>query len=400
MRALKTASDLRPSGRLSCSVNSFCSSLTKLVFSEQEQELKFTYSPDHYSHAPQEIIVRGNAVSSLESPARAEVLRDHLLTHGHVEVRPHGWDQTWIADVHDAGYLAFLESAFLRWKRLPNASSVIHPHAFAHYSSRRRPESIQGQVGYYLAGGSSPITAGTWDAAVASAHTALEAARLALEGERETYALCRPPGHHAYADFGGGFCYLNNVAIAANYLAKKLGQVAILDIDTHHGKGTQSIFYARGDVHFVSVHGDPNVLFPFYAGYADECGEGAGQGCNLNLPLPLKSEDPAWLDAIDQGMAAIQTFQPKALLVSLGFDPFKGDPSSDLAVSTEGFRMAGERIGQYRGPVVLVQEGGYLVEKLGENLNAFLDGFLRSRGAAAQTNTSHPHPGDHHEQHA
>lgn len=344
--------------------------------------MKFTFSPSHRSHAPQEIIVRGTVVRNLESPARADALLDRLLAQGHTQVTPQGWDLQWIEAVHDAGYLEFLATAFSRWKLLPKASELIHPHAFAHYSSRRRPQSIQGQVGYYLAGGSSPIAEGTWEAAVGSAHTALEAARLVLDGEREAYALCRPPGHHAYTDFGGGFCYLNNVAIAAHYLAKSLGRVAILDIDTHHGNGTQSIFYQRDDVHFVSVHGDPDVLFPFYAGYADECGEGAGEGFNLNLPLPLKSEDPAWLQAIDQGMQSIHSVAPKALLVSLGFDPFKGDPSSDLAVSTEGFRAAGERIGAYRGPVVLVQEGGYLVEKLGDNLDAFLDGFMRARNAA------------------
>lgn len=344
--------------------------------------MKFTYSPAHHEHAPAQIIVRGTLVPNLESPARADALLAQLIAKGHEKVLPQGWDQKWIAAVHDAGYLEFLETAHARWRQLPNATPLIHPHAFAHYSSRRRPKSIQGQVGYYLAGGSSPLAEGTWTASVGSAHAALEAARLVLGGEREAYALCRPPGHHAYADFGGGFCYLNNIAIAANYMASQLGRVAILDIDTHHGNGTQSIFYRRGDVHFVSVHGDPDVLFPFYAGYADERGEGEGEGHNLNLPLPLKSEDPAWLGAIDEGMASIQAYRPSALLVSLGFDPFKGDPSSDLAVSTEGFRGAGERIGRYRGPVVLIQEGGYLVEKLGENLDAFLDGFMRARSAA------------------
>ena len=343
--------------------------------------MKFTFSSLHREHAPEQIMVRGTMVPNLEAPARADALLKQLLAQGHEQVAPQDWGQEWIAAVHDAGYLEFLRTAHERWRQLPNATPLIHPHAFAHYSSRRRPSSIQGQVGYYLAGGSSPVAEGTWTAAVGSAHAALEASKLVLEGEREAYALCRPPGHHAYADFGGGFCYLNNVAIAANYMASKLGRVAILDIDTHHGNGTQSIFYQRGDVHFVSVHGDPNVLFPFYAGYADERGEGEGEGRNLNLPLPLKSEDPAWLGAIDQGMASIQAYAPKALLVSLGFDPFKGDPSSDLAVSTEGFRGAGERIGTYRGPVVLIQEGGYLVEKLGENLEAFLEGFMRARNA-------------------
>jgi Deacetylases, including yeast histone deacetylase and acetoin utilization protein len=346
--------------------------------------LKFTFSPQHSLHAPEEIIVRGVVVGNLETPARAEALLASLLAQGHERVTPGAWDRRWISAVHDLGYLGFLETAHERWQSVPNASSVIHPHAFAHHTSRVRPQSIQGQVGYYLAGGSSPIDSGTWQAALGSAHAALEASRLVLQGDREAYALCRPPGHHAYRDFGGGFCYLNNVAIAANYLARELGRVAILDIDTHHGNGTQSIFYRRDDVHFVSVHGDPNFLYPFYAGYAHERGEGAGEGHNLNLPLPLKSEDPAWLAGISEGMTSIGNYAPGALLVSLGFDPFKGDPSADLAVSTEGFRAAGERIGAYRGPVVLVQEGGYLVDKLGENLNAFLDGFMRARDTPAR----------------
>jgi acetoin utilization deacetylase AcuC-like enzyme len=346
--------------------------------------VKFTFSPTHHLHAPEEIIVRGTVVRNLETPIRADALLSGLLAKGHEQVAPGHWERSWISAVHDLGYLSFLETAYQRWQAVPNASRLIHAHAFAHHSSRVRPRSIQGQVGYYLAGGSSPIAEGTWPAALASAHVALEACRLVLEGEREAYALCRPPGHHAYADFAGGFCYLNNVAIAANYMATQLGRVAILDIDTHHGNGTQSIFYQRSDVHFVSIHGDPNFLFPFYAGYTHERGEGAGEGFNLNIPVPLKSEDPAWLAAISEGLVSIAHYAPDALLVSLGFDPFKGDPSADLAVSTEGFRAAGERIGAYAGPVVLVQEGGYLVEKLSENLDAFLDGFMRARALSTQ----------------
>lgn len=344
--------------------------------------MKFVFSQLHQLHAPQQIVVRGALVQNLESPARADALLTRLVADGHERVLPTGWDRRWIAAVHDLGYLGFLETAYARWQLVPKASQVIHAHAFAHHSARTVPQSIQGQVGHYLSGGSCPIAEGTWQAAVGSAHTALEASKLVLDGAPEAYALCRPPGHHAYSDQAGGFCYLNNTAIAANYLASHLGRVAIIDIDTHHGNGTQSIFYNRADVHFVSVHGDPNVLFPFYAGYAQERGEGEGLGFNLNLPLPLKSEDPAWLGAIDEGMRSIANFAPDALVVSLGFDPFKGDPSSDLAVSTEGFRAAGERIGTYQGPVVLIQEGGYLVEKLGDNLNAFLDGFLRARRAS------------------
>jgi len=346
--------------------------------------MQFTFSPSHHQHAPGEIVIGGRLRPFLEAPQRADTLYDCLLGLGHQAVAPQGWDMAWIAAVHDTGYLRFLETAHARWRTLPNASDVIHPHTFAHYSARRCPQSIQGQVGYYLSGASSPIVAGTWAAAVASAHCALEAANLVYRGAREAYALCRPPGHHAYADFGGGFCYLNNVAIAAHYLTAQYERVAIMDIDTHHGNGTQSIFYHRNDVHFVSVHGDPNALFPFYAGYADERGVGEGEGHTLNLPVPMKTEDAAWLEAIDQGIASIQQYDPQALLVSLGFDSYKGDPSSDLAVSTSGFHGAGVRLGACSCPVVLVQEGGYLVEKLAENLSAFLDGFFSARQDAVR----------------
>lgn len=346
--------------------------------------MKFTHSIHHRLHAPQEIVVRGMAVPNLESPARAEALLAALQSAGHELVATGEWPRRWISAVHDVGYLQFLETAHARWRAVPNASPVVQAHAFAHHSARTRPRSVQGQVGYYLSGGSCPMVEGTWQAALGSAHAALEAARMVLQGERESYALCRPPGHHAYADFGGGFCYLNNAAIAANHLASELGRVAILDIDTHHGNGTQSIFYRRSDVFFASVHGDPNVLFPYYAGYAEERGEGEGLGCNLNLPLPLQSQDPAWLAAVAEGMGAIRQFDPRALVVSLGFDAFKGDPSSDLAVSTEGFAEAGRLIGEYAGPVLLVQEGGYVVEQLARNLQSFLGGFLHARPPAGR----------------
>lgn len=344
--------------------------------------MRFTYSSNHRLHSPEEIVVRGTVVRNLESPARAEALLAALKSGGHQLVTTSDWPRRWISAVHDIEYLRFLETAFARWQALPSASPVVQAHAFAHHSARTRPDSVQGQVGYYLSGGSCPLVKGTWQAALGSAYAALEAARLALQGERDSYALCRPPGHHAYADFAGGFCYLNNAAIAANYLASELGRVAILDIDTHHGNGTQSIFYRRRDVFFASVHGDPNVLFPFYAGYAGERGEGEGHGYNLNLPVALRSEDPVWLEAVAEGMGAIRQYDPRALVVSLGFDAYKGDPSAELAVSTEGFREAGRLIGACAAPVVLVQEGGYVVEKLAENLQAFLDGFHHARAQA------------------
>ena len=340
-----------------------------------------TYAVEQHLHAPAQIVARGRIIDNYEVPLRTEILRGALERSGHVIVKPRDFGMEPLRTVHDVAYLGFLESAAQRWAALPDAGDLAQAHACAHRSHRHCPSSIQGQVGYYLSGSLCPIDVGTWEAARWSANCALEAAEHLLQGAREAYALCRPPGHHAYADFASGFCYLNNMAIAAHRMAVTLGQVAILDIDAHHGNGTQSIFYDRDDVHFVSVHADPNHFAPFYAGYVDEQGSGAGLGHTLNLPLSSKITDDGWIDAINQGMTSIRNYAPKALLVSLGFDAFKDDPSCDLEVSTEGFRIAGRHIGAIDCPVLFVQEGGYAVDSLEANLSAFLDGFFSVRPA-------------------
>jgi acetoin utilization deacetylase AcuC-like enzyme len=244
---------------------------------------------------------------------------------------------------------------------------------------QRLPDAIMGQAGYYLSGEGVPILQGTWQAAKSSAHVAVEGANRILGGAREAYALCRPSGHHTYADLAGGFCYLNNAAIAAQVLATGGAKPAILDVDVHAGNGTQGILYERDDVFFCSVHGDPRELYPWYAGYPDETGTGRGAGCNLNLPLPAGTENPGYTAAVEQGLDAIRKFGASVLIVSLGFDAHLGDPTANLAVTGEGFRAIGERIGGFGLPTLLVQEGGYIVEKLGDNLAAFLEGFLPRR---------------------
>ena len=284
-----------------------------------------------------------------------------------------------IAEVHDAGYLHFLETAFERWQATPLAGPAVRPSSFAVRPMQRCPDSIVGQAGYYLSGEGVPLLAGTWLAAKTSAHVAVEGAKRVLGGAREAYALCRPSGHHVYADLAGGFCYLNNAAIAAQVLAAGGAKPAVLDVDVHHGNGTQSILYARDDVFFCSVHGDPRELYPWYAGYGDETGTGKGLGCNLNLPLPAGTEDRGYVEAVETGLAAIRRFGASVLVVSLGFDAHVGDPTANLAVTGEGFRVIGERIGALGLPTLLVQEGGYIVEKLGDNLTAFLGGFLPKR---------------------
>jgi acetoin utilization deacetylase AcuC-like enzyme len=242
---------------------------------------------------------------------------------------------------------------------------------------------VVGQAGYHMADGACPIGSGTWEAARAGADVALTAADRVLTGAPAAYALCRPPGHHAGADVAGGFCFLNNVAIAAEAMRARWPRLAILDVDVHHGNGTQSIFWERPEVFFASVHGDPAAFYPFLNGYAHETGEGPGRGYNLNLPLPAGTGDAGWLEAIGRALQAIEAFAPGALLVSLGLDAQENDPLGILKVTTDGFRLAGERIGRTPLPVLLVQEGGYLCDELAGNLLAFLEGFEAAHHAAS-----------------
>ena len=337
-------------------------------------------SPGHAAHDPDRVAPQPNGVPYYERPVRAEVLRETALRLGHQVIAPPDHGMAPIEAVHDRGYLDFLATAYERWRAASLPGLVVRPVSYAVRHLQHRPEIIQGQAGYYLASVSAPVVERTWATALVAAHAAVEAADRLQQGEREVYALCRPPGHHAYADLAGGFCYLNNVAIAAQrLLAKGVGPLAILDIDVHHGNGTQSIFYARDDVGFVSVHSDPAQLYPYYAGYAEETGTGRGLGRNLNLPLKAGTADAGYIAAVEQGVAAIARQKPAALLVSLGFDPYQGDPTANLAVTTPAFGVAGQLIGGLGLPTLLIQEGGYVVDRLGDNLTAFLAGFFARR---------------------
>jgi acetoin utilization deacetylase AcuC-like enzyme len=336
-------------------------------------------TPDHALHDPATMAPLPDGRPFYDRAARAEQLLGAVnkLNLPTTPAPDHGLAP--IAAIHDAGYLEFLETSHARWQTTPLAGAVVRPGAFAVRHLQRRPENIVGRAGYYLTGNGVPVLAGTWQASKTSAHVAVEGATRVLAGEREVYSLCRPSGHHAYADLAGGFCYLNNAAIAAQVLAAGGAKPAILDVDVHHGNGTQGILYGRDDVFFCSVHGDPRELYPWYAGYPDETGTGRGLGCNLNLPLAAGTENPGYIAAIETGLAAIKRFGATALIISLGFDAHAGDPTANLAVTGEGFRAIGERIGGFGLPTLLVQEGGYIVEKLADNLTAFLGGFLPKR---------------------
>jgi acetoin utilization deacetylase AcuC-like enzyme len=335
----------------------------------------------HAAHDPATMAPSPNGRPFYDRAARVEQLLGAVKRLGLPTVPAPDHGMAPIAAVHDAGYLRFLETAFERWQETPPAGPVVRTFGYAVRRMQRLPEAIMGQAGYYLSGEGAPILAATWNAAKVSAHVAVEGAERVLDGAREAYALCRPSGHHTYADLAGGFCYLNNAAIAAQVLVAGGAKPAILDVDVHAGNGTQGILYERDDVFFCSVHGDPRGLYPWYAGYQDETGAGRGMGCNLNLTLAPATGDAGYVAAVEKGLEAIRRFGASVLIISLGFDAHLGDPTANLAVTVEGFRAIGQRIGSLALSVLLVQEGGYIVEKLDDNLSAFLNGFLPERRA-------------------
>jgi acetoin utilization deacetylase AcuC-like enzyme len=344
--------------------------------------MQIVFSETQMAHAPQRFLVRGEWKPCPEKPERATMLLEGLHRHpgGYEVVAP-----TWlpcevtldaIAAVHDARYLQFLQTAHQRWRDLPGSADLVTPNV--HPRSRADdayPGSIVGQAGYHMADTACPIGADTWQAVEASAASAVHAAQLVLDGREAAYALCRPPGHHAYADMAGGFCYLNNSAIAAQYLRRRAKRVAIIDIDVHHGNGTQGIFYERADVFTASVHADPMNFYPFFWGHADEMGAGEGAGFNRNIPLVLGSDDGAYLQAISSLIESAHKTGADAIVVALGLDASEDDPLAGLRVTTDGFRQAGQLLGGMKLPTVLVQEGGYPAPELGTNLLAVLEGF-------------------------
>lgn len=223
-----------------------------------------------------------------------------------------------------------------------------------------------------------PLGEHTYTAACGSANSAVTATQKVLDGDRFAYALCRPPGHHAYADMAGGFCFLNNVAIAAAHARTQHPRVAILDVDVHHGNGTQGIFYKRADVLTVSIHADPNNFYPFFWGHANETGIEEGENYNLNLPLTMGSGDDVFIDALNKAGQRIAQFNPNILLVALGLDASEHDPLKGLNVTTDGFNRIGQTIADFGLPTVFVQEGGYLSDVLTDNLASVLNGVLEN----------------------
>lgn len=342
--------------------------------------MKAVFSDAHRSHDPQFFLVRGKVVRTTEQPERADRLMAGLQVGRHDLIAAEGFGGGPRARVHSPDYLAFLAEAWDQWRALPDAGDEMIPNMHpVRQQPGTYPTGIVGRLGWHAADTACAIGPGTFAAACAAADVAVTAAELVLGGEDAAYALCRPPGHHAYRDMAGGFCYLNNSAIAAAHLRLRHERVAILDVDVHHGNGTQGIFYARPDVLTVSIHAEPSRYYPFFWGYAHERGEGPGLGANLNLPLALGTDDAGYMPALDQAAAAIRAFAPGALVVALGLDASEHDPLAGLKVTTAGFRRIGEALARLGLPTVLVQEGGYLSDLLGTNLAAVLEGFEAAR---------------------
>ena len=358
------------------------------------------YSPEHIFHAPLYQFEGGRLEAHSETPERAFALLEAAQSLGAVQP-PEEFGMQPLLAVHSPDYLEFLEQAYERWVAQGNDPAGVLPHTFASrhtlpltpspspeggggQSNSPLPlregsgvrESLKHKPGYYAFDTSTPVTAGTWQAARAAANVALSGAKLLLGGERCVYTLCRPPGHHAGRELYGGYCYLNNAAIAAQRLVEQGRQrVAILDIDLHHGNGTQQIFYHRSDVLFVSIHVDPATHYPHFSGYAHEMGAGEGLGHNLNIPLPAGTGDAAYLEALAQALAAVRQYAPGYLVVSLGLDTYREDTVGGFALSSESYAQIGRAIAGLGLPTLWVQEGGYHPLTLGRHLEMLLKEF-------------------------
>ncbi len=337
------------------------------------------FSEIQNAHSPSRFLRYGAVVDYPESPERVRRLIAGAAKAGLSFREPDEFDDSHLIAIHARRYLDFLERGPDEWRQLPGAFAEIAPSVRPVETPAAYPAHILGRAGWHIMDFAGAVTAQTWKSARMAAFAALTAADLVSTVADSAYALCRPPGHHAYGERSGGFCYLNNAAIAAQYLRRTHRRVAILDIDVHHGNGTQAIFYDRDDVLTVSIHADPKAYYPFYYGYAEQRGAGPGEGFNVNLPVPVKSGDRIWMTALETATGKIGDFRPGALVLALGLDAHEADPLAGGAVTTQGFTAMAKVIAEINLPTVIVQEGGYLTPMLEDNLAAFLAAFRTAR---------------------
>jgi len=328
-----------------------------------------------YLHDPKHFMANGVVQPCPEQAARIDILRRGAEAAGCSIEAPKDAGPGPIAALHSPRYLTFLQNIHTRWKRIEGASQEVIPNIHPLSRSDSYPKSAVGQAGFHQADTACPIGAHTWEAAYWSAQVAITGADMIAGGAPAAYALSRPPGHHAFGDVAGGFCFLNNAGIAAERLRAKGFRPAILDVDVHHGNGTQGIFYGRDDVLTLSIHADTERFYPFFWGQAHERGKGAGRGYNLNLPLPRDTGDEAYLKTLDIALGHIAAFGADVVVIALGLDAYEGDPFRGLAITTPGFARIGAAIAGLGLATLFVQEGGYLCDELGQNLTSALSGF-------------------------
>lgn len=344
------------------------------------------YNPHHGLHQGKLEMFRGELVPCFEVPARADFVLAELQRRTLGEVKsPQRFDVPALTSIHALRYLDFLAGAWDEWVAIDpaNAGRDALPSVWPARTFRTDvlPSNFSARMGLFSYDAGTPLTSGTWLAARAGADCAFAAAQQLVHGDRSAFALSRPPGHHAGSDFFGGYCFLNNAALAAQHLRDAgFDRVAILDIDYHHGNGTQSIFYNRADVLFTSIHGDPHTEYPFFLGYADEVGAGNGIGFNHNLPLPRGTGFAAWREALRRALQGISRFQAQVMVVSLGLDTFEGDPISGFTLRSEDYLTVGEDLAAAGLPTAFVFEGGYAVAEVGLNAVNVLEGFQQHAG--------------------
>lgn len=339
------------------------------------------FSPKHALRDAKTELHGGRLVQPFERPSRAEYIVSRIkdVALGPIsDPADYGFDP--IHAIHDADYVAFLQTVWADWQAEGFEGEAIPTVWPARRMSTRIPEHVEGRLGYYALACETAISDGTWEAAYAAAQTALTAADRLRSGEIGVFALCRPPGHHAAKDMYGGYCFLNNAAIAAQFLRKHgAARVAVLDVDFHHGNGTQDIFDDRSDVLFLSIHGDPLHAFPHFLGHAEEEGSGAGVGFTVNFPLPPGTSFGTWRAALVQALQRVADFAPDALVVSLGVDTFETDPISFFKLASDDFTTYGADIAALGLPTLFVMEGGYDIAEIGVNAVNVLQGYERAR---------------------
>lgn len=340
--------------------------------------MKTVFSPRHHGHSGQVELVAGAIVPAFEKPSRAEFIIERVKAVELGEIlAPKAHALTTAAKVHRKDYLDFLPTIWDRWTAEGRSGTAL-PFCWPSHGLRgdKRPNHIDGQLGYYSIDSGCGFVAGTWDAIKSSHDVALTAAGLIDKGQHAAFALCRPPGHHSGSYFMGGYCYINNAAVSAQwFLDKGAARVSILDVDYHHGNGTQEIFYARDDVQVINLHADPMQEYPYFLGSRDEKGAGRGEGFNINYPMPFGTEFEKWFAALEQACKKLAKYRPDVVIISLGVDTYEKDPISQFKLRSEHYPLIGERIARLGLPTLFVMEGGYAVEEIGVNAVGVLTGF-------------------------